>query len=73
VFLETGMPTEELMALLVKARTVLDRYLFEEDGPVRDDVAETCMAIDDVLSNIRRLESAGGESQASPLPRSAAA
>jgi len=37
--------------LLNRARTVLERYLFEADGEaIRDDVAEVCMAIDDVLT-----------------------
>jgi hypothetical protein len=44
------MPHEELLALLARARAVLDRYMFEPDGEmIRDDVAEMCMAIDDVL------------------------
>jgi hypothetical protein len=41
---------DQLLALLARARAVLDRYIFEEDGEVmRDDVAEVCMAIDDAL------------------------
>jgi hypothetical protein len=41
---------DELLALLARARAVLDRYIFEEDGEVvRDDIAEVCMAIDDAL------------------------
>jgi hypothetical protein len=44
------MPHEELVALLAQARVVLDRYMFEGDGEsIRDDVAQVCMAIDDVL------------------------
>ena len=44
------MPQEELLALLTKARAVLDRYMFEPDGEaIRDDIAELCMAIDDAL------------------------
>jgi len=44
------MPQEELLALLGRARAVLNRYLFEEGGErVRDDVATICMAIDDAL------------------------
>jgi hypothetical protein len=44
------MPQEELLALLMKARAVLDRYMFEPDGEaIRDDIAELCMAIDDAL------------------------
>jgi len=45
-----SMPQEELLALLRRARAVLDRYLFEEGSErVRDDVATVCMAIDDAL------------------------
>lgn len=41
---------DELLALLARARAVLDRYMFEQDGEVmRDDVAEVCVAIDDAL------------------------
>jgi hypothetical protein len=44
------MPHDELVALLAKARLVLERYMLEPDGEViRDDVAEVCMAIDDAL------------------------
>lgn len=44
------MPHEELLALLKRARAVLDRYMFEADGEmIRDDVAEVCMQIDDAL------------------------
>ena len=44
------MSHEELLMLLARSRAVLDRYLFEADGDsIRDDVAEICMAIDDVL------------------------
>lgn len=39
---------DELIALLDRARTVLDRYLFDPD-------AELCMAIDDALPS-RMLE-----------------
>lgn len=42
------MPDQEFVALLIKARGVLERYLW--DGELlRDDVAEVCMAIDDTL------------------------
>jgi hypothetical protein len=45
-----GMPYDELVALLKRARTVLDRHMFEEDGEaILDDVAELCMVIDDAL------------------------
>ncbi len=48
------MPHDELIALLSRARTVLDRYLFDPDGDAtRDDVAELCMAIDDALPQMR--------------------
>jgi hypothetical protein len=41
---------DELLALLARARAVLDRYMFEEGGEaMRDDVAEVCMAIDHAL------------------------
>jgi len=41
---------EDLIALLRRARTVLDRYMFDESsGAICDDVAELCMAIDDAL------------------------
>jgi hypothetical protein len=44
------MPHEELIALLKRARSVLESYLFEPDGEViRDDIAQICMAIDDAL------------------------
>ena len=43
------MTTSEFTRLLGQARAVLDRYLF--DGEVmRDDVAEICARIDDVLA-----------------------
>jgi hypothetical protein len=44
------MSHEELLALLKRARAVLDGYMFEGDGEaIRDDVAEVCMAIDDAM------------------------
>lgn len=44
------MAHEDLLALLTRARAVLDRYMFDEaTEAVRDDVAEICMAIDDAL------------------------
>lgn len=50
------MSQEELLALLTRARAVLDHYLFEaEDEPIRDDVAEICMAIDDALPDESRI------------------
>jgi len=50
------MSHDELLALLTRARTVLGHYLFEaEDAPIRDDVAEICMAIDDALPDESRV------------------
>jgi len=67
------MPHEELIALLKRARTVLDRYLFEADGElVRDDVAEICMAIDDTLPEEGRVLVKKAELDRSALERSAA-
>jgi hypothetical protein len=44
------MPHDDMIALLKRARAVLERYMFEADGAaIRDDVAEVCMAIDDEL------------------------
>lgn len=44
------MPHDELLALLTRARAVLERHLLDADGEtLRDDIAEVCMAIDDVL------------------------
>ena len=50
------MSLEELLALLNKARTVLDRYLFDEGEAMCDDVAQICMAIDDALPNEAHVE-----------------
>lgn len=50
------MPNEDLVALLNQSRIVLDRYLFQDDGTLRDDVAAVCMAIDDALPSGQRLE-----------------
>jgi hypothetical protein len=48
---------QELTTLLIQARAVLDRYLFEGDGEtIRDDVAEVCMAIDDALPTEGRVQ-----------------
>ena len=50
------MSHEELLALLTRARAVLGHYLFgEEDEPIRDDVSEICMAIDDALPDESRV------------------
>ena len=51
------MSHDELLALLTRARAVLAHYLFEgDDEPVRDDVAEICMAIDDALPDESRVQ-----------------
>lgn len=51
------MPQPELLTLLIQARTVLERYMFETDGEaIRDDVAAICMAIDDVLPTEGRVQ-----------------
>jgi hypothetical protein len=50
------MPHEELIELLQRARTVLERHMFEADGEaIRDDIAEVCMAIDDALPDETRV------------------
>jgi hypothetical protein len=50
------MPQDEMLALLTRARAVLDRYLFDVDSEtMRDDVAEVCMAIDDALPDEGRV------------------
>jgi hypothetical protein len=67
------MPHEELLALLKRARAVLDRYMFEADGEmIRDDVAEVCMAIDDALPVEGRVLLKKAELDRSALERSAA-
>jgi hypothetical protein len=67
------MPYEELIALLTRARTVLDRYMFDGDrDAIRDDVAEVCMAIDDALPDDGRVAPKRVELDRSPLERSAA-
>lgn len=49
------MSHDDLIALLAKARTVLERYMFQPDGEaIRDDVAEVCMSIDDTLPGEER-------------------
>ena len=50
------MPNDELLALLKKARAVLDRYMFDDDQLLRDDVADICMKIDDTLPQEGRVE-----------------
>ena len=67
------MPHEEILALLKRARAVLDRYMFEADGEmIRDDVAEVCMAIDDALPVEGRVLLKKAELDRSALERSAA-
>lgn len=67
------MPYEEIMALLKRARAVLDRYMLEADGEmIRDDVAEVCMAIDDALPVEGRVLLKKAELDRSALERSAA-
>ena len=50
------MSQAELLALLSRARAVLDRYLFDESETMRDDVAQMCMAIDEALPGEGRVE-----------------
>ena len=50
------MAQAELLALLSRARAVLDRYLFDESETMRDDVAQMCMAIDEALPGEGRVE-----------------
>jgi hypothetical protein len=67
------MPPDQLIALLKKARSVLDRYLFDADRElIRDDVAEICMAIDDTLPEEGRVLVKKAELDRSALERSAA-
>jgi hypothetical protein len=47
---------DELVALLARARAVLDHYLVDGDAEsMRDDVAQVCMAIDDALPDADRV------------------
>jgi hypothetical protein len=51
------MSHDDLLALLARARKVLERYMFEADGEqIRDDVAEVCIAIDDALPTEERVQ-----------------
>ena len=50
------MSQAELLALLSRARAVLDRYLFDESETMRDDIAQICMAIDEALPGEGRVE-----------------
>ncbi len=65
------MSQAELLALLSRARAVLDRYLFDESETMRDDVAQICMAIDDALPGEGRVEVKKAELER-PSQRSAA-
>jgi hypothetical protein len=49
------MPHDELLALLGRARQVLDQYLLDDDEHMRDDVAQICMAIDDAMPDSSRV------------------
>jgi hypothetical protein len=67
------MPHDELIALLTRTRTVLDRYMFDEGGEtIRDDVASLCMAIDDALPDEKRAQPKKSELERSSFERSAA-
>ena len=57
------MSQAELLALLSRARAVLDRYLFDESETMRDDVAQMCMAIDEALPGEGRVEVTKAESE----------
>ena len=50
------MSQAELLALLSRARAVLDRYLFDESETMRDDIAQICMAIDEALPGEGQVE-----------------
>jgi hypothetical protein len=49
------MTQEELLTLLIRARTVLQAHLFDEDEMIRDDIAQICMQIDDALPDAGRV------------------
>ena len=49
------MTQKELLTLLIRARTVLQAHLFDEDEMIRDDIAEICMQIDDALPDSGRV------------------
>jgi hypothetical protein len=67
------MPHDDLAALLIRARIVLERYLFDDGGEtIRDDVASVCMAIDDALPDEERGKPKKSELQRSSFERSAA-
>jgi hypothetical protein len=66
------MSEDYLIELLSKVRTVLYRYMFDADEAIRDDVAEICMTIDDVLPDPGRAQVTPAAAEHSPLARSAA-
>ena len=67
------MHHDELLALLARARAVMDRYMFDAEGEMmRDDVAEICMAIDDAMPDEGRVPVRKAELDRSMLQRSAA-
>jgi hypothetical protein len=49
------MTHQELLALLAKARAVLQVHMFDEAEMIRDDIAELCMQIDDALPDASRV------------------
>jgi hypothetical protein len=65
------MSGNELLALLSRSRAIHERYLFDGEQ-LRDDVAEICMAIDDVLSNDVPAQSAEAMLDRGEIERSAA-
>jgi len=67
------MQSDHFLTLLVKARGVLEHHLFEENGSIRDDVAEVCMAIDHAVPPTQRIEQARGEAEEQLLQRPVAA
>ncbi|MBS0579283.1 MAG: hypothetical protein JSR36_08485 [Proteobacteria bacterium] len=49
------MTNNELLALLARARQVMDRYIFDDAQVMRDDVAQLCMALDEVMPSDDRI------------------
>ena len=66
------MSQDYLIGLLRNARSVLDGYMFDMDEDIRDEVAEVCMAIDDVLPKPNRAHLEATEADQMRLARSAA-
>lgn len=54
---------DSALALLAEARKVLDRYMFDGDT-CRDDIAEVCQKIDDVLQAPAERQSRSNETRA---------